>query len=210
MPPVNGAILRGVSVCRSVQAQNLLNVLHFKVVAVSDLGASYQEICSEVSATWGPLIKQLLPATTTYQGLRLNGISPGPTQIVASTNGEGEGSLAGTPLPDNVSLLVSLRNPDAPVHIRGRLYLPAGDEATNDDTGRPETTYKSTVHNALQTWFSTPIVVEGTEGDTTVRPGLYAPAAIPDFYYVESILVRSQWTSQRRRRPISRPDQPLF
>jgi hypothetical protein len=209
MPAVDD-VLECVSVCRSVGGQNLLNVLHVKVVSNTDLGASMTEIANAVSAEWSPIITSHLPSTTEYQGMRVREVAPGVTQIVASQSGAGEGTYANTPLPDHVSLLVSLRNPNAPIRIRGRVYLPPGDEATNDDTGRPGSAYRASWKTALEGWFGNPIVCEGIEGDSTVRPGLFAPSTNDLFYYVENVIVRTQWTSQRRRRGISRPDQPLF
>lgn len=209
MPSVND-IFECVTVVRTVNAQNQLNVFHAKLLSNTDLGASQTEIANEISSQLGPFLKSIIPATSVYQGVRVREVAPGVSQITAGDSTAGDGELAGDPMPDHVCALVSLRNPTAPIRIRGRLYLPSPDESQSDVNGRPSTAYRGVIATGLAALYGTPIVAEGTEGDSTLRLGFFAPSAEDLFFYVENLIVRQQWTSQRRRRPMSRPDQPLF
>ena len=208
--PSDNDIMEVTTVVRTVNAQNQLNIFNVKVVGTVDLGATMTECAAELSSQLGPFMKSIIPATSVYQGCRVRQVAPGVSQIVASDNSNGEGTLALEPLPDHVTCLVSLRNPDAPIRIRGRIYLPSPSEGENDATGKPSGTYRGAILSALGPLYADPIVAEGIGGDTTMRLGIFAPSAEDLFFYVENVIVRQQWTSQRRRRPISRPDQPLF
>lgn len=195
---------------RTAQQQNQVNVLHWRVENVAGGGLGLQEIADALSQTWANFILPHIPATTRYQGCKFRRVFPNPTNMIQTEEGADDGELIGDPLPDNVTCLISRRSYTAPVFVRGRTYLPAPDEDQNDANGGVGAAYRTALQAACSLMMTADITLGVAPDTITVRNGIFRRNHSPVFYPADYVLIRSKWTSQRRRRPITRPDLSVF
>lgn len=195
---------------RTADQQNQVNVTHWRVENIAGTGLGLQQIADDLSGLWGGIIQLYIPATTTYQGCKFRRVFPNPTNVIQTEQGNTAGSLVGDPLPSNVSMLISKRSYTAPVFVRGRTFLPSPDETENDATGAPGAAYRTSVKAAFDALYTIDQVLGSLPDQITVRNGIYRRNHSPVFYPTDYCLYRRFWTSQRRRRPISRPDISVF
>lgn len=195
---------------RTVDGQNAVNVTHWRHEATVGSALGTQQIADEISEAWGATILAFLPSTTKYQGCKFRRVFPNPTNMIQSEAGAGDGSLITDPLPAHVTFLISRRSYTAPVYVRGRLYLPAPDEAQNSSLGAPEAAYRSAVKTAFDALLTFDLPLTIGADTVSVRNGIFRRNHSPVFYPTDFCLYRQKWTSQRRRRPITRPDISVF
>jgi len=196
--------------CRTQNQQNQVNVTHWRHEANISGGLGLQQIADKLSALWGEKIIQLLPPTTTFQGIKFRRVFPNPTNVLQSELGSGEGALGSSALPSSAAFLISCRASTAPVFVRGRISLPSPDETSNDSPGIPSVGYRGAVITAFDTILQDDVdLTEGGDG-VTVRYGIYRRNHSPVFYPVDNVLYRREWSAQIRRRGTSRPDVAAF
>jgi len=206
--PAVGDIVEAAYVCYGL-GQNAINVVHWRIQSQTGTGATMQEIANKLSTDWGALIKPLITASLTYRGAKVRIVSPVPTSVTLTTSGNGNGTVAGDPLPAQVAFVLSLRASGAPPRSRGRLYLPATGESSNDATTTPTAGYVTNV-NALAADLLANKTVVGAGGNSVLMPCLFHRAPPQAFYQFTAAINRTSWGTQRRRSSINRNDVPAI
>lgn len=207
MPSV-GDIIEAAYVCFGL-GQNAINVVHWRLQSITGVGATMNEIASKLSTDWAGFIKPLISTALTYRGAKVRVVSPVPTAVTLTTSGNGAGTVAGDPLPAQVAYVLSLRSSLAPPRTRGRIYLPATGESSNDATTTPTAGYVTNV-NLLAVDLQVNKTVVGAGGNSVLMPVLFHRKPPQAFYQITASINRTSWGTQRRRSSINRGDVPAI
>lgn len=186
-------------------AQLGLNVLHYRISAVTPPESSHQQIANELETAFAPLYKAVISSQASWLGLTVQRENPLPrTVLVGSTGLSGAGNLAGDPLPTQVAGILTFRTGFAGRAFRGRAYLPFPTESVNDSQNQPTTGYiiaaqalgaaliqpRTFINGAGQTTIVFVVFHRGNRTSTDVTTGI----------------ARGRWATQRRRGDFGTPN----
>lgn len=180
--------------------QTAIPRMHYRIDNI--VGAPTDDMLAlTMSATFQAAIKALMTSEATYRGVGVQRLFPLPkTAQVFSTQGNGPGDNITTPLPKQVSGLVSKKTAFASRNMRGRFYMPFPSEGNNDPTNaRPNAGYITQLQtlagllvNKVQdavgpdTWDATPIIYSGSGAHINGSD-------------LTQCVARTYWATQRRR-----------
>jgi hypothetical protein len=202
-------VLESVSVCFGFN-QNALNVAHWRVQSVGGTEPTLAEKLASISTLLRGSLKAAISASWTFNGFKGRVIRPVAGALIQDLTGAGAGTLAGDPLPPQISGVISVRSAFAPARTRGRIYLPSATEAENTTTGIPSAAYITTM-TTFANLFTVDLNVAGAGGATCVlRPVLMKKTIPVNDYQITQVIVRGFWGTQRRRSRINRNDAPAL
>lgn len=159
-----------------------------------------------LSQTLAPKYKPLMSNLATYYGVRVQKINPIPAgAAVLSVEGQGAGTGVGSPLPAQVSGMISLYSALAGRRNRGRCYVPFPTETANDELQtRPDATYQAALV-VLADAFSTNLLVTDGVNNAVLEPGIWSRAS-RIFNPIVDYNARARWATQRSRGNYGRPN----
>jgi hypothetical protein len=196
-------------VFRHAQSQNGVLVKCWRITVQSGSRPTMVEIGTAIEQRLLNPLLACISSAWSYQGYKIRGVYPNPTQIVPVGHSAVSGSLIGESLPPQVSSLISLRSTVAPPRVRGRAYLPCATE-TESGSGVP----LASLTNLLATFADlllSELTVSGTGGTSCImRCGISPQKARLFFYPFDIRNVRTRFATQRRRSAINRPDVSEF
>lgn len=189
--------------------QAALNVRHYLCVAVAGGGVSDLEFAGALDVLLAPLYKAILSGAANYRGVGVKRISPGPvTAEVSHTGNNGPGTVAGDPLPSQISGIITWSTGLAQRTRRGRSYIPFPAEADSDVLSVPSASYLTrmlAITDALRNDISV-----GTGANTaTFSPVVYS-RKLNSAAHITSGLAANRWATQRSRGPFGRTNPAPF
>lgn len=197
-PPSVGDYLLVRYYCYRVN-QVAVNNIHFKVLAISGTAPSLQEIADYMSTALAPQYTPVLDNTAEYLGCTVSGIWPLPATVTAlSQVGAGNGTGGATPLPGQVSGIISAFTNRAGRGFRGRAYIPFPSTAFDQGDGTPTATYISLLDTLAQGLYDAYNPV-GAGGDLIMDTVIYKRDTPTISEPVTGVSPRDKWATQRRR-----------
>lgn len=179
------------------QVQN--NVTYWQLP--DNLAATLQGFVDGLRARYDVEIKALCSTGWTFSGCTLRQMDGGGafSQEIPFSSGDLDGTDAAARLPYQSALLVSTTVLAAKPN-RGRIYFGGLTEASNNSSGQVEAT---TLDNFVR------LVEDMRDGIATGAGNAFLRIARPNFALndwtldnpVETVIARTNWASQRRRRP---------
>lgn len=193
-----------------LNAQNALNVLHYRASAQVGAGATELEVATKFSMDVNATYKGLIVNDATFWGVSCQKIEPLPVgdQFVTIVD-RGIGSDLGEVLPTTTCGILTKRTGLAGRRNRGRVYVPFMGEGQNEPTGVPTAAYRVAL-GALAFLLVSPFVVVVGANQLACQPVIYHKGLLPRTSDLTQIEVRPYWATQRRRSTARRPDPPPF
>lgn len=180
------------------EEQGSVNVRHYDIVGKAGNGVTQEAIADAMGAKFADALKDLMTPLADYRGCGVRRISPLPLTIEAlSAADSGVGTVAGDPLPGQVSGIITLTTLFAGKRFRGRFYAPFPGEADNTTNGRPSTAYVTRLAILMNLLDDNVIVTSGADSNTCMpvvrsrKFGLWTQ--------VIECFARTRWATQRRR-----------
>lgn len=184
--------------------QSQLGICTINYVNIAQTGdITDQEIADDLSTLFAITFKPMLNENASYRGVRVQarGASGALKQPVFGINGQGQGGVAGDPLPKQTAGVISRKTERSGRQYQGRVYIPFPSEASNEATqGRPTAAYM-----ALMTAFATDLYDShnpvGAGGNCELQQSAFPGGfnSILSAWPYLSAVVRPYWGTQRRR-----------
>lgn len=173
-------------------------VRHYIVQAVGGAGASDAIIALDFAIAVNGPVKSLLTTAAQFRGVGVQKIWPLPKLVrVFNTTGQDFGTVAGDPMPTQISGLISLKTLFAGRGFRGRAYIPFAGETDNANTSQPTAGYIGRL-DTLAALF-TGLLMTGTGGNTVDLKGGVWQRGPHIFTPCTTSISRDRWATQRRR-----------
>jgi hypothetical protein len=193
-------------VCR-FGGQNGLNVKYFKVDAVSNMDGLANEFAQKLSTVFAPLYKPLLSTAAKYRGVMMKQVGTLLPISYFATDGTGDGTATGDPLPSQACGLISLYGQGEKRKNHGRVYIPFPAEGDNASNGGVSVAYGANADLLGQEFLNNRTYnIGGTDTDITGRWYIASSQGGGTPCFLESKRVRGFWASQRRRGLLGRSD----
>lgn len=187
------------------QNQQAINVINFRVKAVTGANQTDAAIADLLSTTFAPSYKDWMTGAQFYEGLRFQVMGPIKLPYVASVSGAGAGVGLGTNLPSQVAVDVRLKSATFGRRAQGRMYLPFWNTTFLTQPGYLANTGVTKAAN-LATILLGDINLVNAGGDiTTLRAQIWSKK-FNQFYDIDNAQVITAFATQRRRSNINRPD----
>jgi len=175
-----------------------LNILHYKVVAITPPAPTLAEFVTTVDTSVHPLYKELLNSQSEYIGVGARILLPTPSAETSTTLNRGVGLRLGDPMPSQVAGIIT-KLTDLPGRAnRGRMYVPFPSEESGDLDGTPVAQYVTDLTTLAASLLAPWVVTGGGGGDADLDPvvfheltGLTTP--------ITGNKPRDKWATQRRR-----------
>jgi len=181
-----------------LQNQIGINVVNYVVITSNGTGQSLQGAADRMNTLMAPLYKPLLANAAKYRGAGVRRKRPfGPSIEYFNTSLDGIGTVTGSPLPKQVSGVLTKVSEIAGRRARGRLFVPFPGSFDNDVDSTPVTSYLTRLLN-LANGLLGPIVVGVTPNDVTLANVIDSRAA-GLWVSVNTYVARDRWGTQRRR-----------
>jgi len=117
-------IYESLTVCTQ-GVQSSINVQHWRCSATAGLGATDAQIATQLDALMFPVMKPLINAMATYRGVGVRRLLPAPLGSMVSTIANlGVGTGGASPLPRQITGILTWRTALAGRRFRGRFYTP--------------------------------------------------------------------------------------
>lgn len=185
--------------------QTAYNVRHYKVVGVSGTSSTTDAAATAIAGLVDTPYLPLLTDDAFFYGVGVRRILPLPASDEASDiTFTAAGTAGSTPLPTQVSGVITFRTGLAGPANRGRIYTPFPDETDNQVTGIPGGTYIADLQT-LANNFALPISV-GTGGNTAQLVPVLFHRATGGTTAITSAQARAKWGTQRRRGAYGQPN----
>jgi len=191
-----------VQIISLMQAQLAITTINYVNVAQTG-DITDQEIADDLSTLFSISFKPLLNENASYRGVRVQkrGSSGALTQPVYGINGQGQGGVAGDPLPKQTAGVISRKTERSGRQYQGRVYVPFPSEASNEATqGRPTAAYM-----ALLATFATDLHNShnpvGASGNCELQQSAFPQgfnSILAAWPYITAT-PRPYWGTQRRR-----------
>lgn len=188
-------------------SQIALVVRHWKITFIVGAEPSIVNIRNSLLLSYGPLWAACGTSSASHVGVTAQKIWPLPVADLSGRELVTVGGVAGDPLPNATSGMITLRTGEAGRAKRGRAYIPFLAEADNA-TGEGPTAGLQTALAALAAEWTASRTVTGGAGSLTLVPVIYSRTAhstIP----ITNAAIRDYWGNQRRRAAIWHPDNVL-
>jgi len=175
-----------------------INVINYRVDAVTGLGALDTEAVDELDNVFDGLYRDVLCAGARYRGCSLQRFRPMPRSVpVTSVTRDGVGNVAGDLMATQVAGIISFRTAFAGPRFRGRIYLPFPSEASNFVDGLPTAGYVVSA-GLIAAQIIAPHTVGVTGGTSTLIPILWH-RDLNTYDDLVAVGARQLWATQRRR-----------
>jgi hypothetical protein len=199
-----GDVYRVRAVCVA-NAQNGINISHWRVVAFAGSGGSDGQLAAVAEGIFAPLYKGVLSANAVWYGIDVQKILPLPIALaVPRTTLTGAGTAGAPMMPGQVAGLLRYTTGIAGRSGRGRSYIPFMSQASADAQGKVVAGY-TTLLNALLAAFLTNMNY-GTGGNTSQVAPCLLNKRTGATTLVTAGTSSGQFWSQRRREYGRRPD----
>jgi len=180
------------------QAQLGINVLHYRVDSITGVAATDAQLAARMDLLFGPLMTPLMCSAASYRGIGVQRVNPGPPTVEVYANAEeGDGEVAGDPLPKQTCGIITKRTPLAGRRFRGRMYVPFPSEASNDTDANPVAGYLAALA-ALAGQVADIVLVGTLPSTSSMTPVIYHRSTQTTTDLV-SCSVNDRWATQRRR-----------
>ena len=205
-----GDVYEALVVC-VMQEQTSINTLHLSVVDHIGTGATDLDIAKQVDAIMGPVMKPLICSNAEYHGSSVRKVSPLPLGALISWQGQkGMGTAFATPMPRQVTGVITWKTALAGRSFRGRFYAPFA--TTQDINTGPKadptaayTAKLTAVGNALMPGF-----VAGVGGNTNSFKLVVWSKKLRVATPVSTFVSQGIFGTQRKRGGYGRPNLPPF
>lgn len=182
----------------SLGAQLAINVLHYRVTAITGASTTTASAAARLEFLIQAEYKALLVALATFRGVGVKRLFPStPTIEEFSSIASGLGDVGGDPLPKQSAGIITKQTGLAGRANRGRMYIPFPGEDSNDGDGDPTAAYVGDL-GALAAILEVPQTVGTAPNDATIQPILYHRLD-GSFTFLTNFLPRNKWGTQRRR-----------
>lgn len=185
-----------------------LNVRHYLVGTKVNDGATLAEIAADLAATFSPLYEVLMTNTAEFVGVSAQRILPTPITAAEMAFENNSGVAGTTPLPQQVSGIITLRTALAGRANRGRVYIPFPDESDNSANHVPEASYGVDL-TALAAEFVANQSVTGAAGSNTLVPVVFH-RDLDTTTVITGARANGAWATQRRRGFYGRPNAQII
>lgn len=185
-----------------------INLRHYRVAAVTGTSASDADVIANLSSFVAPSYKGTMPSQAQYYGAGIRIVTAEPFSApVYSAAGRGIGTAGNTPMPAQVTGVVTLNTAFSGREYRGRAYIPFPDESYLDPiTGFPVAAY-AVAMAAMGIVLTTARLVTASVGVGTCS---VLPVLLHREEDTTSNLTGSRgnqkWGTQRRRGMYGRPN----
>lgn len=189
----------------TLEQQTSINVLHFKVSAITLVSATDKEAAAGLSTMLATLYKNYLPTAARYEGVHVQKINPVPAPYVFSTLNNGAGTIESDPLPSQAAMLVLKRTEVITEGARGRTFLPFWCEEQSDVDGRPTVGALALALAWATTALQTNLTITGALGTATLVPKLWSRKFFTSRDITE-VKINPAWGTHKSRSQINRGD----
>jgi hypothetical protein len=191
--------------CRLVTSadnQVAINTVYYLTASIGSPPSTDQDLADSVSAAVATAIRACMTNSATYKGCLVQRVNPRPPQVdVVSVVGAGSGSGGTTPIPHQVSGVLSWYTASAGRQHRGRIFVPFPDISSDDTDRTPTVTYTTNI-TAVGTALRT-VTALATGGRTATVNFVLAHKQLPGPIWssasITAILGQKKWGTQRRR-----------
>lgn len=176
-----------------------LNIRYYKVTAIGGLGLDEPTIAQAFFLNFGILYQPLMNDDSVFLGCSIRNLTRVPAAAAVQSTGAGlTGTGGATPLPSQVTGIITLRSAFAGRSNRGRIYIPfPAAEANDADSDRPSGTYVTDAQVLGDNLASD--FVPGVDPDTVTMVPVVKVADLPSLSPITSGVARQAWATQRRR-----------
>lgn len=183
-----------------------LNLLHWRVTATAGGNVTEAEVATDFEALISPVIRPLLTTAATYQGVLVQSVFPVLTLGTLNANGAGAGSGGASPLPSQVSGILTKQSAFAGRRFRGRVYIPFPAEEDNTVTFVPSVGYQAAAANYGNVIETINLVTGTTGGTVTFTPIIFRRSAPATSATLLNCRMNVAWATQRSRGSYGRPN----
>lgn len=183
-----------------------LNVLHYRIAAVTGGAVTDADMALAMDVKFAPIYKSLMGNTASYFGVRVQVISTNPKPVAqVSTTLTGAGGIAGGVLPGQVCAIIKKITAIAGRRGRGRYYIPFPPVPADDTTLNKPTAAYLLLLQAAATALDDPITA--TFGaDDAIATLQVRNAASGTVTAVDQLQASPIWATQRRRGNYGQPN----
>lgn len=182
-----------------------LNILHYRVRAMAGTGPTEMAVAERFAVLISPVILPLLTQTAAFQGINVKTVFQTPTVGATTADGAGFGTGGASPLPGQVTGILTKQTLFAGRGNRGRVYVPFPSEEDNTAANLPSIGYQAALANYADNLNN--VITIGTAPNTiTVEPIVFRRLDPATSKVVENLRVNIAWATQRSRGNYGRPN----
>lgn len=183
-----------------------INVIHMKCISTALSPVSEDFMADSLDEALAPLYKTILHNTASYYGVSAQKVFPLPrTVLTVESDNSGVGTGGATPLPGQVSgIITKLTNLTGRAN-RGRMYLPFPPTAFNDTTANKPTAAYVDQLSLIGTLLFNPITFGTGDDATTMQPVIYNTTTGATVN-ITGFRSNQKWATQRRRGNYGQPN----
>lgn len=184
--------------------QVAINVLHYRIGAITGVGVTDQEVADAQSASAATVYKPILSTSAKFEGVRVQRVFPSKLPYVTSVVGSGAGTNVSDPLPTQAALLVEKRTNTVTMGAYGRAFVPFWCEDCSGTDGRPNGTATTLATNWINLLLM-PSTIVGAGGTANFNPVVFSRKfnAPKD---ITSTKVNASWATHKSRSQINKGD----